>query len=90
MKTGELIKTTGVTGRQLDHWVRRGYIEADLPGSGHHRVWPEDQVRRVRNLVRLTNAGVELEVAAAVASQLEEGQTEVDLGGGVTLELEPA
>lgn len=90
MKTGELIKATGVTGRQLDHWSRRGYIDATLPGSGHHRQWSDEQVRRVRNLVRLTNAGVELEVAAAVASQLEEGQTEVDLGGGVTLELEPA
>lgn len=55
MSTVDVCRATGASYRQLDHWVRCGYIDAHdvaAVGSGHHRRWNPDQVSRVRALVQ--------------------------------------
>lgn len=36
----------GISYRQLDHWVRKGYLHADNPecGSGHSRTFQDEEV----------------------------------------------
>lgn len=66
----------GITYRQFDYWVRRGFLNVQREpgaGSGVPRLvhWREVQVARLMG--ELTAVGVEPEVAAAAARQLQEG-----------------
>lgn len=53
IKAGDVCRQTGVTYRQLDYWVRRGWITPSVyvgNGSGRHRVFSADQVERVATM----------------------------------------
>ena len=50
----------GITYRQLDHWVRRGYLKPDNldGGSGHLRTFPIRELSVAWMMAKLTAAGV--------------------------------
>ncbi|MFC6081031.1 hypothetical protein [Sphaerisporangium aureirubrum] len=72
--------TTGPTYRQVDHWIRQGWLQPHTRGgSGHPRVWPLTEAR-IRDLMgRLVTAGL-TPAAAADAARLH-----ITLGGPVRL-----
>lgn len=82
---GALIDSGLVTPRQVDHWVRKGYLRPaePLPGSGNARDWSAEEVRVAERMARLVGAGVALKVAADVAR----ADGPVELAPGITLEL---
>ncbi len=59
----------GVTYRQLDHWVRRGFLHPrnPNPGSGYTTVWPAEELRVAARMGRLVKAGLVLDVAHRIA-----------------------
>ena len=51
--TTEVTAMTGASYRQVDYWARTGRIPGQTnPGTGHYRRWTEEQVERVRLLMR--------------------------------------
>lgn len=60
---------TGITYRQLDHWVVKGWLLPDTgrTGQGVPREWPERELRIARAMVRLVDAGMRPDVAAVIA-----------------------
>lgn len=85
------MRSTGVTYRQLDYWVRAGWLlprdEADdgrlrKIGTGNHRRWTLREYLTVDIMVRLTAAGIGLPLAAAVAREaVEDDRREVTVNG---------
>ncbi len=60
----------GLTYRQLDYWVRKGYLKPDHPEwarQGTPREWSEREIEVARIMYRLTSAGLSVPVAAEVA-----------------------
>ena len=57
------------TARQLDHWIRRGYIKLEVPhpGSGNPRVIPPSELKIAKTMVRLTRQGWSVAAAARMA-----------------------
>lgn len=55
----ELAEETGLTYRQLDWWIRQGYVECDdpTPGSGTARELTDDQADFVRTMADLVKIG---------------------------------
>lgn len=86
----EVIAETGATYRQLDYWVRSGYLRPDpaLPGSGRFRAWPDKEIVIAREMIRLTEAGLSVAKAAHVAREFANGETFVALAEGLTLEID--
>lgn len=78
------------TYRQLDHWVRRGWLSpVGGNGTGHRREWPARERRVALVMKRLTEAGFQVETAADVARIVVElGVAEVHLGYGVTVRVD--
>jgi DNA-binding transcriptional MerR regulator len=57
----EVMARTGVSFRRLNHWATKGYVIPEgeqNPGSGIHRRWTEDELRRVQALEILSKVGV--------------------------------
>jgi hypothetical protein len=75
----------GITYRQLDYWVRQGYLVPNhaSPGSGSWRSWPEPEMEVARMMGVLVTAGLRPEAAARVAR----GGA---LAPGVQLVIDPA
>lgn len=50
----------GMTYRQLDHWVRQGWLRAHNPGcgSGRDRTFPRSELTVAKTMVALVKAGV--------------------------------
>lgn len=64
----EVCKATGATYRQLDHWIRRGWLTVDhTGGTGNRREWSSHEITIAALMVRLVNAGLRPEAAARVA-----------------------
>lgn len=57
----------GVTYRQLDYWIRQGYLRVAAEGSGSCRTWPAAEVRVARIMARLVAAGVRPAAAERIA-----------------------
>lgn len=60
----------GVTYRQLDYWVRKGWVHPDPrphAASGVTRTWPADEVRVARVMGRLVAAGLSPDAAHTAA-----------------------
>lgn len=57
--TRQMTERTGATGRQLGSWSDKGWLsgQADKPGTGHHRVWSEDDLQTVTLMMRFIRAG---------------------------------
>lgn len=58
-----------ITYRQLDHWVRRGYLRptGGTCGSGYMRDWTDAEIRVARRMGRLVAAGFRTAAAAGIA-----------------------
>jgi DNA-binding transcriptional MerR regulator len=69
----------GITYRQLDHWIRQGYIRASLPGSGNPRDISGAEAEVLRYMAALVSSGVQPTMAAHLARRLAAGET-VHLG----------
>lgn len=82
-----VIRRTGATYRQLDHWCRRGYLKPGRrdygwgTGSGVPRVWPEPEIQVAVTMARLVRAGL----TPAAAEKVARG--EFDLAPGVRVEV---
>jgi DNA-binding transcriptional MerR regulator len=76
----------GLTYRRLDYWTRKGFLRPEhaTPGSGIHRVWDDDELAVANRMLRLTNAGIDLNSAAEIARG---GPGTYDLGPGVAVIL---
>ena len=83
---GEGAPLDGVTYRQLDFWVRRGYLrpEHEAPGCGGNRKWTEEECRVARLMGRLVAAGFTPEIAHRIA---RDGADRVELAHGVIVEV---
>lgn len=62
-----------VSYRQLDYWIRKGYIRGSLPGSGHQRNLNGHEVDVLMHLAALVKAGIRVDVAAQVAREWADG-----------------
>ena len=81
----ELRVRAGISYRQLDHWIRRGYVPGvDAVGQGHTREFTACAERRIVLLGRLTRAGFTPLRAVQIAQGLEHSDT-YDLGPDLTL-----
>ena len=60
LKTPDVATLLGVSFRQLDHWIRRGWIPSPnpTPGSGTDRVWTRETVRIASVMVALVGLGI--------------------------------
>src|SRR3984957_13846650 len=67
--TVEVAKTTGVKRSTLQHWIKTGRISAPrvlLVDGKAVRLWTEDQVEQVRQLMRLKTAFIDPKVLARI------------------------
>ena len=62
----------GITYRQLDHWVHRGWIRATGHGQGVDRHIPPGELQVLTHMVRLVHAGFIPRVAAVYARAITE------------------
>lgn len=70
MNASDILKRTELTYRQLDYWVRRGWIVPERPeqvSTGHHRTFSVREFVVIERMDRLVQAGVVPEVAARLA-----------------------
>jgi hypothetical protein len=52
-------KDCGITYRQMDHWVRLGYLQpGEGHGSGHARQWTRTELGVARDMGLLVKAGL--------------------------------
>jgi DNA-binding transcriptional MerR regulator len=67
----DLLRMTGLTYRQLDYWVRQGYLQPDNPepGSGVNRKWSTLEIAVATTMGALVNAGLAVEKAAVIARE---------------------
>jgi MerR HTH family regulatory protein len=75
---GEMMKRSGATARQIDHWTRSGWIRAadTAHGKGNHRRWPEDEIAVAVIMRRLLATGL----PGTVASRVARGELEIGPG----------
>jgi len=68
-----VVKATGLTYRQLDHYIRRGYIQMSnpTPGSGVPRLFTGEQLDRIGTIQALIEAGFKPRAAAEIAQSPE-------------------
>lgn len=67
----ELVQHTGVSYRQLDYWIRAGYVKPmgdPGPGTGNAREFSWVQVQIATWMARLVKAGFTPAAAARIAS----------------------
>lgn len=78
----------GVSYRQLDFWVRRGYLKPHnaTPGSGYSRQWTPDEAAVATMMGRLVIAGFSPELAHRVARARRD---RMELAPGVFVEVTP-
>lgn len=80
----------GPTYRQVEHWVRRGFLRPDTTAhaSGRPRwTWSDDEAGVAVRMARLAAAGLRVDVAEKVARQSPWGA--VVLAPGVLITLFP-
>jgi hypothetical protein len=77
-----------ITFRQLDYWVRQGYLRpaAPLPGSGYAREWPAAEIEIGRRMGRLVRAGLPVEWSARFA---RDNWPSGEIGPGIRIEVDP-
>lgn len=73
----------GASYRQLDYWIRQGYLRVEAAGSGVWRTWPAEEIEVARVMARLTRVGIPPAVAERIA------RNGPDLGEGVRVVIEP-
>lgn len=64
-----------ITYRQLDYWIRQGFIKGALPGTGNMRNITNAEFRVLECMASLVKAGVTPPVAGRMARRLARGRT---------------
>jgi DNA-binding transcriptional MerR regulator len=74
MSTQQVVAATGITYRNLDHWVRRGVLLPDedqaRPGSGTARVWDPKEIALARLTASLRDLHAPIDVVRCAADRL--------------------
>lgn len=81
-----LTSKLGITYRQLDFWVRQGYLHPrHKGGSGNARDFTGEEELVLTRMARLVNAGIRPDVAARAARNvvIDHGTSYVRLGDNV-------
>lgn len=88
LSRGEVPEIAGISYRQLDWWVRKGYLYPTRPaeGSGYRREWPESEVAVAKEMVRLVAA----QIPPALAVEIARGRTEIAPGIRIVVEPPPS
>lgn len=68
MKVGELARATGLTVRTLHHWEERGLVVPSARTSSGHRVYDDQDVRGVYQVVALRELGLPLDAIGELLS----------------------
>jgi DNA-binding transcriptional MerR regulator len=74
---GQVVRLTGVSFRQLDHWTWSGFLppsggtRGDLPGTGHARRYSFEDLVRIRAVGELRRQGVPLQVIRKALDRLQ-------------------
>lgn len=80
----------GISYRQLDYWIRRGYLRPAVPrggGPGHSRQWPAEEIQVALRMSVLVAAGLVPERAASFARS---GWPAAEIAPGVALAITSA
>ena len=83
----QVAREAGISYRQLDHWIRRGWVIPDgeaSPGSGFPREWTDAEALVVRVMGRLVRAGLPPHMAHEIARSR---QSVYEIGPGVLVTL---
>lgn len=87
--TWQDVRDRGLTYRQLDHWVRSGYLHPiQHGGSGHARTWPQTELQVADLMRRLVDAGLTAGAAAIAARDHVDGRPVVRLAPGIVLAID--
>lgn len=72
LTTDELARLVGATYRQVDYWVRHGYLTPDRaqPGSGVARIWTPEDLRVAGVVAQLRRMGAAADAVKAAARWL--------------------
>lgn len=82
--TQDVVRLTGASYRRIDYWCRTTpcfFDQSDL-GSGRRRRWTADDITRIDLMRRITDAGVDLELARSLVC-------DTPVGEPITLRLQP-
>ncbi len=83
--TTNVLAGVPATYRQIDYWVRAGYLHPrHTGGTGNPREWTREELRILRVMARLVNAGLQPATAAKAARS---GSLLTELAPGVTLHV---
>lgn len=82
MNAPELAQRAGISYRQLDYWIRKGWIDGTNPGTGYVRRFAEEDAARVMMMAKLIAAGLHPARAAELCGWLLETGV-VRLGPGL-------
>jgi DNA-binding transcriptional MerR regulator len=71
--TDDVVRATGLTFRQVDHMLRRRYVDVPdpTPGTGRPRHFTDDELDRVGIIKALVDAGLRPSRAAEIAQNPE-------------------
>jgi hypothetical protein len=85
LTSSELIAASGITWRQLDWWVRAGYLKPSTParGFGSVRRFPPSEAEIAAYALELITAGFTASAALGHARTLIETQAPVTLADGL-------
>ena len=69
MNSDQMLDRTGISYRQLDHWTRKGWLQAadGTPGTGNMRRWKHDEWMVALVMSAMGQMGIRAEKAAPVA-----------------------
>lgn len=68
IETEQILRTTGLTMRQLNYWTTRGYLNPEgSGGSGNRYLWPPGEVRIAKTMKALVDADINPVGAARAA-----------------------
>ncbi len=77
----EAAAAVGISYRQLDFWISQGFVPGENPGSGRRRRFTSEDVGRLAMMARLVNAGMRVNRAGELCSELMvNGRIEVGPG----------
>lgn len=83
MTTTEVAKRAGITYRQLDYWLRCGFVTVPepSPGSGTAREWSAETVTAAWRLASLVRCGMKPDAAARILGSIDDaGAVNLDAG----------
>ena len=94
MSTPQVQELSGATKRQLDHWVRRGWLRpgrrAGVARHGHERMWDEGEAAAAHVMAMLVRGGMTPAAAQVVARAVlaPDYRGTLWLGPGVRLQVD--